>query len=365
MIRKSDYVTLITSTILLAAVPVTWAGESNGVPASSKILKSLNVNLIDGLKDQKLLVLKAEPGDETQQLLVIADGTKPSVIVDSKLALPIIKNTYSPASYDGFDVGTSAAAKNVINVVDVQGETVSLKYAPVSPGEYLYLKTTEEDNTKYNFNLQFKYDLQAKKMILKNLLLVTNNEACDRSLLGVYALPLGRFSSKSLDEFNGADAFEYLKALHIESQSGKGSREKLMPVDVSNNFDKALAAYKQGKKEQFNELMGYFIAGGSEDSICAPETYVVGKYYFSKNPGWSNDLGFLFEQSGHYGEAVELLNYVVVNNPDRMVAYLNLADSYWGLGSKKLAAENYKKYHSLMVQSGKTEKIPKRVIERS
>ncbi|MHC8384671.1 tetratricopeptide repeat protein [Pseudomonas sp. LB3P14] len=365
MIRKSDYVTLIASTILLAAVPVAWAGESNGVPASSKILKSLNVNLIEGLKDQKLLVLKAEPGDETQQLLVIADGTKPSVIVESKLALPKIKNTYSPASYDGFDVGTSTAAKNVINVVDVQGETVSLKYASVSPGEYLYLKTTEEDNTKYNFNLQFKYDLQAKKMVLKNLLLVTNNEACDRSLLGVYALPLGRFSSKSLDEFNGADAFEYLKTLHIESQSGKDSREKLMPVDVSNNFDKALAAYKQGNKEQFNELMGYFIAGGSEDSICAPETYVVGKYYFSKNPGWSNDLGFLFEQSGHYGEAVELLNYVVVNNPDRMVAYLNLADSYWGLGSKELAAESYKKYHSLMVQSGKTEKIPKRVIERS
>ncbi|WP_050483062.1 tetratricopeptide repeat protein [Pseudomonas sp. Ant30-3] len=365
MIGRADYVTLIASTILLAAVPVIWAGEGTGLPASSKILKALNVNLIEGLEDQKLLVLKAEPGDEAQRLLLIADGANPSVIMESKLALPLIKNIYSPASYDGFDVGTSTAVKNVVNVVDVQGENIPLKYATLSSGEYLDLRTTEEDNAKYNFNLQFQYDLQTKKMVLKNLLLVTNNDSCDRSLLGVYALPLGRLSLKSLDEFNGADAFEYLKMLHMESQSGKNSREKLMPVEVGNNFDKALAAYKQGSKDRFNELMDYFISGGGEDSMCAPETYVVEKYYFSNNPGWSNDLGFLFEQSGHYGEAVELLSYIVVSNPDRIVAYLNLADSYWGLGSKKLAAENYKKYHSLMVQSGKVEKIPKRVIERS
>jgi hypothetical protein len=365
MIRKTDSATLILLTILLSAASIAWAGENSGVPVESRILKSLNVNLIEGLKDQKILVLKAEPGDETQKLLVTAGGAQPSVIMESNLALPLIKNTYSPASYDGFDVGISSATENVINVVDVQGETVSLKYASIRPVEYLYLKTTEEDNAKYNFNLQFQYDPQSKKMVLKNLLLVTNNESCDRSLVSVYALSPGPFSSKSLDDFNGADAFEYLKKLHIENQSGKGSREKLMPVDVSTNFDHALAAYKKGDKEKFNELMSYFVAGGNEDSVCVPETYVVGKYYFSKNPGWSNDLGFLFEESGHYGEAVELLSYVVAQNPDRAVAYLNLADSYWGLGKKELAAENYKKYNSLMVQSGKTAKIPKRVIERS
>jgi hypothetical protein len=365
MNHKFGFASLFTVAILFSAVPVTWAGGNNAMPASSQVLKSLDVNLIEGLRDQKILILKAEPGDQTQRLLVTANGAQPSVIVEANLALPVIKNTYSPASYDGFDVGTSSATDNVINVVDVQGETIPVKYASAKPGEYLILKTTEDGNARYNFNLQFKYDLDTKKLVLKNLFLVTNNESCDRSLVGVYALPLDRFNSKSLDEFNGTKAFEFLKALHIESQSDKNSREKLMPVDVSTNFDLALAAYKKGDKVRFNEYMTYFVAGGNEDSACAPETYIVGKYYFSKNPGWSNDLGFLFEESGHYGEATELLSYVVANNPDRVVAYLNLADSYWGLGNKELAAENYKKYNSLKVQSGKSAKIPKRVMERS
>ncbi|PZX01904.1 hypothetical protein DFS28_101251 [Pseudomonas sp. 478] len=366
MSRKIDPAALIALAVLTVAVPFSYAGTDTGVPISAMVIKTLDVNLIEGLNDQKVLVLKAKPGDEAQKLLLTAGGGgQPIVVLESNSILPLIKNTYSPVSYDGFEVGTSSSTKNVITVVDIQGETVSLKYDSIMPAEYLYLKTTEEDNTKYNFNLHFQYDAKTRKMVLKNLLLVTNNESCDRSLLSVYALSLGPLSLKSLDDFNGADTFEYLKKLHIESQSGKDSREKLMPVDVSINFDQALAAYKKLDKEKFNELMSYFLVSGDEDSACAPETYVVGKYYFPKNPGWSNDLGFLFEESGHYGEAVELLSYIVANNPDRVVAYLNLADSYWGLGNKKQAAENYKKYTSLMVQSGKNAKIPKRVIERS
>jgi tetratricopeptide (TPR) repeat protein len=285
--------------------------------------------------------------------------------VESKLALPIINNTYSPTSYDGFDVGTSSATENTVNVVDVQGETTSLKYASAKPGEYLALRTTEEDDASYNFNLLFQYDLQMGKIILRHLLLVKNNESCDRSLVGVDALTLDGFSSIWLDEFDGANAFELLKAQHVKNQSENGCREKLMPVDVGTNFDNALAAYKKNDKVKFNEYMSYFIAGGNEGSTFAPETYIVGKYYSPKNPGWSNDLGFLFEQSSCYGEAAELLSHVVANNPDRVVAYLNLADSYWGLRNRELAVENYKKYNSLMVQSGKSAKIPKRVIERS
>ncbi|RON51136.1 hypothetical protein BK665_20335 [Pseudomonas frederiksbergensis] len=351
--------------VLTAATTFANAGTDAVAPLNSLIIKTLNVNLIEGLKDQKVLVLKAQPGDEAQKLLLTAGGEgKSTVVLESNSALPLIKNTYSPASYDGFEVGTATSRKNVITAVDIQGETVSLKYDSIMPAEYLYLKTTEEDNTKYNFNLQFQYDAKIKKMVLRNLLLVTNIESCDRSLLGVYALSLGSLSSTSLDDFNGADAFKYLKKLHIESQSGTGSRDKLMPVDLAANFDQALAAYKKGDKDKFNEVMSYFLVGGGEDSACAPEAYVVGKYYFSKNPGWSNDLGFLFEESGHYGEAVELLSYVIANHPDRTVAYLNLADAYWGLGNKKQAAENYNKYNSLMIQSGKTAKVPKRVIER-
>jgi hypothetical protein len=47
------------------------------------------------------------------------------------------------------------------------------------------------------------------------------------------------------------------------------------------------------------------------------------------------------------------------------VAYLNLADSYWGLNNKALAAQAYKRYASLMTDAGKVSKIPTRVAERS
>jgi len=156
MSRKIDPAALIALAVLTVAVPFSYAGTDTGVPISAMVIKTLDVNLIEGLKNQKILVLKAKPGDEAQKLLLTAGGGgQPIVVLESNSILPLIKNTYSPASYDGFEVGTFSSTKNVITVVDIQGETVSLKYDSIMPAEYLYLKTTEEDNTKYNFKFAF------------------------------------------------------------------------------------------------------------------------------------------------------------------------------------------------------------------
>lgn len=200
---------------------------------------------------------------------------------------------------------------------------------------------------------------------MSNLFLVTNSESCDRSLLSVYAITSNSLISKPLKAFNGLEAFEYLKELHVVAQAGVDKREKLMPVDVSENFENALSAYKRGDKKKFKEYMGYFVLSGEGDVGCTPDAYVVDKYYYPKMVGWSNDVGFLFGESGYYAESVALLERIVSDNPDRVVAYLNLADAYWGLGKRELAIEYYKKYSLLMEQSGKTARIPKRVNERS
>ncbi|MEB0043807.1 MULTISPECIES: lysozyme inhibitor LprI family protein [unclassified Pseudomonas] len=84
------------------------------------------------------------------------------------------------------------------------------------------------------------------------------------------------------------------------------------------------------------------------DTNCAVEAFEI-------------DVG----KPAYYQESVELLNAVIARNPARTVAYLNLADSYWGLKDKKQAAQAYKQYATLMSGAGKASKIPARVAERS
>ena len=84
-------------------------------------------------------------------------------------------------------------------------------------------------------------------------------------------------------------------------------------------------------------------------------------YYY---PDIFNDYGFLLQQAGRNSDAITVLNVVVKNTPKRMVAYLNIADAYWGLGDKVKSSQNYKKYINLM-QSSHNDKIPERAFDRS
>ena len=79
-----------------------------------------------------------------------------------------------------------------------------------------------------------------------------------------------------------------------------------------------------------------------------------------------NNLAFYIAQikDGNF-EGIYLYNEILKRFPNRVVAYLNLADSYWAIGNQKLAKENYKKYVELMKSQNKDlKKIPKRVWER-
>jgi hypothetical protein len=77
-----------------------------------------------------------------------------------------------------------------------------------------------------------------------------------------------------------------------------------------------------------------------------------------------NDCGYYLEQGGKYQEAIVVLSEVIAKFPDRIPAYLNIADAYLGLNNAQKAKENYQKYIELMTKAGKQTKIPKRVIDR-
>lgn len=63
--------------------------------------------------------------------------------------------------------------------------------------------------------------------------------------------------------------------------------------------------------------------------------------------------------------AIWLLDKFIKNDPQRVVAYLNIADANWSAGNKMAAVENYRLYMDMMNSSGKGTKIPAIVTERA
>ncbi|WP_213937829.1 hypothetical protein [Pseudomonas sp. dw_612] len=328
--------------------------------AAPQVLKEIPASLLGDASRQKVFVLTGDADEAYHRLLISpVQGTSDNILLDTSTALPLIKSQYSSAMSDIVSVNVINNPAGVLKVIDMQGDTVSVKQSSAEAGNALVLISSEEDNAVYNFNLVFRYNKSSRQFELKNVLQVTNNESCDHSIVSVREVPLGMIGETSLASFDGRKVFEQLSDLHPKSADYK----KLMMTDVAEQLDKALALYRKGQNDAVRELMGSFLMYDNAGQ-CDPEGYVASKYDFPQLPGWSNDLGFLLGETGYYQESIELLNAVIARNPSRTVAYLNLADSYWGLKDKVRAAQAYKQYASLMTDAGKTSKIPPRVAER-
>ena len=315
----------------------------------------------EGLSSLRELRL-VDSGEARAQRLVITDRTGATVL-DTDKALPRIENAYSPHSYDGYIANLISERQGKLVVTDLQGERHTLLSSSVQAGDYLVLITREEGNGAYNFNLKFRYDGAAKSFDLTQILLNENNTECDQSLLSTHAVDSRALAFTSIADFDGARAFGALKVLRLAQLTSGQAAEKLMPKMASSNFDAALKAYKAGNEDELKTLVSYFMAG-DEDGACDPESYIVEKYYLPQRVGWSNDLGFLFEQAGYYPEAAELLKHIIQKHPDRVVAYLNLADAYWAQGKRAQAKDTYGQYYERMIAAQKQSRIPDRVMSR-
>lgn len=134
---------------------------------------------------------------------------------------------------------------------------------------------------------------------------------------------------------------------------------------VSDRTSKYKSDFDSLIRFNYANALKVFHSEGVASAIGLLEPYVQqsinnGYYY----PDIFNDYGFLLQQAGRNADAVTVLKVVVKNTPKRVVAYLNIADAYWGLGDKVRSSQNYKKYIALM-KSSHDEKIPVRAIDRS
>jgi len=80
--------------------------------------------------------------------------------------------------------------------------------------------------------------------------------------------------------------------------------------------------------------------------------------------GAFNDYGFYLEQAGRVQDAIAVLSAVTDIDPNRTVAYLNLADAQYAAGQLADAKQNYAAYRQRMQQAGKADGVPARVLER-
>lgn len=329
---------------------------------SPTVIKQQQASLLGDASRQNVSVLSGEAGADFRRLQITPEhGTGNDILLDTTKALPLIKSQYSSAMSDIFSVHIISNPAGVLKVIDMQGDTLSVKQPSAEAGNALLLVSNEEDNAVYNFNLVFRYNKSSRQFELKHVLQVVNNESCDHSVVSVEEVPQRLIGEMSLASFDGRKLFEQLSELRI--QAG-GEYKKLMMTDVAEQLDKALALYRKGQTEAVSTVMANLLMDGGSGH-CNPDSYIAQKYDFAQMPGWSNDLGFLFGETGNYEESIELLNAVIARNPTRTVAYLNLADSYWGLKNKARAAQAYKQYAALMTDAGKASKIPARVAERS
>ena len=77
-----------------------------------------------------------------------------------------------------------------------------------------------------------------------------------------------------------------------------------------------------------------------------------------------NNLAFFLGKYRRSGDAVEILQSLVIKFPDRTVARLNLADAYWDIDVKDLAIPQYQEYNRQMNEKGLSAKIPPRSLDR-
>jgi hypothetical protein len=179
----------------------------------------------------------------------------------------------------------------------------------------------------------------------------------------VSAIELQNKTNDCIDEIKNhkgnEDLLPCLKRYLSQQPEAEKQPQETFSIDISaplnSAHSRALSLFKNGQKKDAASASLDFL-----NSITIDENAItqgtVDKF---------NDLGFFLEQGGECLKAIPVLLKVVERFPARTVAYLNLADAYWGVNNNLEANNNYSKYVALMRENGKELKIPKRAIDRS
>lgn len=168
------------------------------------------------------------------------------------------------------------------------------------------------------------------------------------------------------DEFHGSDtglSFPIktykIQNYHMEAGMYKLTNEVYAGCQHLDDLSKYKSVFRNAAKDKSLESYAYGYSHQLENYLaCVPITAQTVTEY--------NDIGYYLEQTHNYERAVFLLEKIIQQFPDRVVAYLNFADALWAQNNFDLAKSNYETYISLMKSQGKDlSLIPQRVYDRT
>ncbi|OCL85301.1 hypothetical protein AAX26_02051 [Aliarcobacter thereius] len=214
------------------------------------------------------------------------------------------------------------------------------------------------------YKLYFEYDKESDKFNLDRTYFLSFSEYKEHPLRAVYLIQNDKLRNITLDNFNIAEIHKYL----YDSSFSELKAKKIKSKEIVERYNEVL----KNPKENAEYLLDCL--GDDRDEDCGVETI----YFFEDDIEFSNNIALFLIEAGYYKETIPILEQIIEKEPNRIVAYLNLADAYLQNSKeykedinyitaveyyKEKAKENYEKYVKLMKQDNKDKRIPKRVLE--
>lgn len=159
----------------------------------------------------------------------------------------------------------------------------------------------------------------------------------------------------------------YPSAYMNEANTGMQIMEKCHEVAMKyykeNNLDSAISIMELGLYYYPNS--NYLDAKSKTDYDTRREEDRYNMVWEKdKTQLWLGDYGLFLYRNKNYEKSVEINKYINMILPELAGPYLQLGDSYYDTGNKKMAKETYQKYIALKKSQKKEKEIPKRVKER-
>lgn len=264
-----------------------------------------------------------------------------------------------------------SASANQINyyTVDVNNDGSLDKIEKIDKELYFYLNTVDGYNLLANindFSFDGGYELTSISsysyfLKLKYGFLNSNTQELDVYLTYNGALYLSKITEIHRFPFDYDNRVDYCT---------KNINKKLDDrVTYENNildFSKVECVHEY----EIIDSLGDFIKRAKDDTkdklmLVSRYKKLIEVYPLNKeNEYIYNNLGYFLYKRGMYKESIYVLDSVINYDNKRVVAFLNIADSYWSDGQKNKANKYYANYLDLMKSTGKENKVPKYVYKR-
>lgn len=325
----------------------------NAQDTSSELLKTLKINYIAENNFYEVSYLDTYKKDRRYIYLKVTNLKKSFIITDIKVNdIKSINELNDPekniiTNNNNLNNDLKIITKGADIVVSYNGKEDYYKNFIINE---MSISTTLDKETDNNISLTYEFNASVTKVKEQYKLHFSNNE-----LYLIYKESI-KFDSKGTA----------INRIYFNNYSMKNHTfDDIQGLGNKLNFkfnDKAPIAYLYNSKNIFFGKISY--KSSIEDFFIEyPQT--TNEKINIENIEESNNIAYYLEQLGVYKESIVLLKEILVIQLDRVVAYLNLADAYWGLNNKGEAKKSYQKYISLMKNENKDlKKIPQRVYER-